>query len=176
VSGFLEASRHAAGLLGGESVSLSTWAEAVRRCDLLLQGSEPAVRHAAAMVPLVTGMSPDPHRMVLLPGLDRDSGLPMSREEGGQVRMVALFVTRAAGCHGPDAAIGPGGSGEAASRGAPTYEQVRGGAARLGSDCCILIRIDASSPCPIDQRNATRAAQARRRLDGSTGGHRWCGP
>lgn len=96
MSRFLEASRQAAGLLGGEWVSLSTWAEAVRRCDLLLEGREPAVRHAAAMVPLVTGMSPNPQRTVLLPGLLHDSGLPMSREERGQVRMVALFVTRAA--------------------------------------------------------------------------------
>lgn len=61
-------------------------------------------------------------------------------------------------------------------RGAAGVEQVRGGAARLGPCCCILLRSDGSSACPGDQRNAARAAEARRRVDGNTGGHRWCGP
>lgn len=88
--------RESAGLLGGEPgvVSLGTWASAVRWCDVLLEGRDPAVRYAAALAPLLGGRSPEQRWADRLPSLSGATAAT-SREERQHLRMSALFVTRA---------------------------------------------------------------------------------
>lgn len=92
MAGFEQAVRRAMDL-DGERVTPGAWAEVMARCDRVLHGADPRIRHAAAVGTLVTP--------------DRDSGL-VSRlglnssvgAEGavgaGELRRVALLVTRAA--------------------------------------------------------------------------------
>ncbi len=97
MSRFSDSVRHASLLLGGSAVPIGAWAAAVRRCDELLEGRDPAVRHASALVPLLAGETGRGRAAApSVPGLDRDPGEVLTRQDRQQVRLVALYVTRAA--------------------------------------------------------------------------------
>lgn len=93
---FHEAVREAAARLGGDPVSLDTWANTVRRCDQLLAGTDPAMRSAAALVSVLTTEEAHPQSRGLIMALDRGPGLPMSAGDRQELRVVALYATRAA--------------------------------------------------------------------------------
>ena len=96
MSRFNDSVRHASVLMGGSPAHIEDWAETIRSCDELLDGRDPAVRHASALVPLLVD---EPRRGVVapsVPGLNRVSGERLTRQERQQVRLVALYVTRAA--------------------------------------------------------------------------------
>ena len=66
MSRFNDSLRRASLLMGGSAVQVGAWASTVRRCDELLDGRDPAVRHASALVPLLAGAS-SPHPRMGLP-------------------------------------------------------------------------------------------------------------
>lgn len=94
---FNDSVRHAASLMGGSPVHIGAWAATVRRCDELLEGRDPAVRHASALVPLLAGETGRGRAAApSVPGLDCDPGAVLTRQDRQQVRLVVLYVTRAA--------------------------------------------------------------------------------
>lgn len=97
MSRFNDSVQHASVLMGGTPVHIEDWAETIRSCDELLDGRDPAVRHASVLVPLLVD---EPRRRDVaapsVPGLNRASGERLTRQERQQVRLVALHVTRAA--------------------------------------------------------------------------------
>ena len=93
---FHQAVREAAARLGGDPVSLDTWANTVRRCDQLLAGTDPAMRSAAALVSVLTTEEAHPQSRGLIIALDHEPGHPMSAGDRQELRVVALYATRAA--------------------------------------------------------------------------------
>ena len=93
---FHQAVQEAAVHLAGDPVSLATWAHTVRRCDQLLAGTDPAMRSAAALTPVLTTGDAGLRRQGLILALDGDPGLPVSAGDRQELRVVALYVTRAA--------------------------------------------------------------------------------
>ena len=107
MSRFNDSLRHASLLLGGSPVHIGAWAETVRSCDELLEGRDPAVRHASALVPLLAGETGRGRAAApSVPGLDRDPGDVLTRQHRQQVRLVALYVTGAASSGVEDPAAG----------------------------------------------------------------------
>ncbi len=81
--------------LDGEFVTPGAWAEVMARCDMVLQGADPRIRHAAAVGALVTP-DPDPGSgLVARLGLDKSDGR-VGAVEVAELRRVSLVVTHAA--------------------------------------------------------------------------------
>ncbi len=93
MAGFERALRRAADL-DGELVTPGAWADVMARSNLILQGADPRIRYAAAVGNLVT---PDPDSgLVSTLGLNAHTGDAVGSVEAGELRRVALLVTRAA--------------------------------------------------------------------------------
>ncbi len=93
MAGFERALRRATDL-DGELVTPGAWADVMARSNLALRGADPRIRHAAAIGTLVT---PDPDAgLVSRLGLNSPTGGLVGAVEAGELRRVALLVTRAA--------------------------------------------------------------------------------
>jgi len=94
---FQTATRVAAGALNDGALPLGVWAMVVRRCDLILRGTDPAMRQASALAPLLaTGAVGEGARMVTAMGLSQSIDEPLAKTERQELRLVAIYVTRAA--------------------------------------------------------------------------------
>lgn len=97
MSRFHQATQVAGDLLNDGPLSRDVWASVVSRCDQIADGTDPALRAASALIPLIGATTRgEGARTVSAMGLQGEHPEPLTRPERQQLRVIALYVTRAA--------------------------------------------------------------------------------
>lgn len=97
MSRFHQATQVAGDLLNDGPLSRDVWASVVSRCDQIADGTDPALRAASALIPLIGATTRgEGARTVSAMGIQGEHPEPLTRPERQQLRVIALYVTRAA--------------------------------------------------------------------------------